>query len=67
MVLSEFAVGRYEVTFDAYDQFAVASGRRLPRDQRWGRGKRPVINLMRSMPLARTTIAPNAAVKIVTQ
>nr|VFJ65367.1 MAG: Formylglycine-generating enzyme, required for sulfatase activity, contains SUMF1/FGE domain [Candidatus Kentron sp. FW] len=38
-----FALGKTEVTFAEYDRFARATGRRLPRDRGWGRGKRPVI------------------------
>jgi len=38
-----FAMSRYEVTFDQYDKFALATSRSLPTDQDWGRGKRPVI------------------------
>jgi formylglycine-generating enzyme required for sulfatase activity len=33
------------VTFEEYDRFARATGRRLPHDETWGRGKRPVINV----------------------
>lgn len=40
-----FALGRYEVTFEQYDLFARESGRPLPADEGWGRGKRPVINV----------------------
>ena len=40
-----FEIGKYEVTFDEYDQFAHATGRALPGDQGWGRGRRPVINV----------------------
>ena len=40
-----FAIGRYEVTFDEYDQFATVSKRKLPDDKGWGRGRRPVINV----------------------
>lgn len=43
--LKRFAIGRYEVTFDEYDVFARATGRRLPDDEGWGRGNRPVINV----------------------
>jgi formylglycine-generating enzyme required for sulfatase activity len=39
-----FAIGRYEVTFEEYDQFAQATGRKLPNDGGGGRGRRPVIN-----------------------
>ena len=37
-----FAIGRYEVTFKEYDQFAKLTWGRLPPDQGWGRGDRPV-------------------------
>jgi formylglycine-generating enzyme required for sulfatase activity len=40
-----FAVGRFEVTFEEYDQFAKAANRQLPGDEGWGRGRRPVINV----------------------
>jgi formylglycine-generating enzyme required for sulfatase activity len=40
-----FALGRYPVTFEEYDRFAQATGRDLPSDQGWGRGRRPVINV----------------------
>jgi formylglycine-generating enzyme required for sulfatase activity/CRP-like cAMP-binding protein/chromosome segregation ATPase len=40
-----FAVSQYEVTFAEYDRFARATGRRLPYDESWGRGDRPVINV----------------------
>jgi len=43
--LAGFAIGKYEVTFAEYDRFARATGRRLPADENWGRGKRPVINV----------------------
>jgi formylglycine-generating enzyme required for sulfatase activity len=40
-----FAISRYEVTFEEYDRFARATGRLLPGDQFWGRGKRPVVEV----------------------
>jgi formylglycine-generating enzyme required for sulfatase activity len=40
-----FAIGRYEGTFDEYDQFAKATNRKPPADQGWGGGHRPVINV----------------------
>ena len=40
-----FAIGKYEVMFHEYDRFAAATGRSLPNDQGWGRGRRPVINV----------------------
>jgi formylglycine-generating enzyme required for sulfatase activity/energy-coupling factor transporter ATP-binding protein EcfA2 len=45
VTIKPFSMGTYEVTFDEYDAFAIATGRRLPEDQGWGRGKRPVINV----------------------
>ncbi len=43
VVVSDFAISRNEVTFEEYDKFASATGRRLPDDNGWGRGDRPVI------------------------
>ncbi|MCK5667050.1 MAG: formylglycine-generating enzyme family protein [Thiotrichaceae bacterium] len=43
--VKQFAMGRYEVTFAEYDQFANAVGRTKPSDEGWGRGNRPVINI----------------------
>ena len=40
-----FALGRYEVLFEEYDRFVAATGRESPRDEGWGRGSRPVINV----------------------
>jgi formylglycine-generating enzyme required for sulfatase activity len=40
-----FAVGRYEITFDQYDEFANATGGQLPDDDGSGRGRRPVISV----------------------
>jgi formylglycine-generating enzyme required for sulfatase activity len=38
-----FLMGVYEVTFEEYDRFARATGRGLPKDFGWGRGKRPAV------------------------
>jgi formylglycine-generating enzyme required for sulfatase activity len=38
-------MGKYEVSFEQYDAFAKATQRRLPDDEGWGRGTRPVINV----------------------
>lgn len=43
--IEPFRLGKYEVTFDEYDRFAIDTGRALPSDQEWGRGRRPVINV----------------------
>jgi len=40
-----FGMGRYEVTFDQYDEFAKATGSELPEDEGFGRGRRPVIHV----------------------
>jgi formylglycine-generating enzyme required for sulfatase activity len=41
-----FALSKYEVTFEEYDRrFATTTGRKLPDDNDWGRGRRPVINV----------------------
>ena len=40
-----FKLGKYEVTFDEYDRFALTTGRSFPGDQGWGRGRQPVINV----------------------
>jgi formylglycine-generating enzyme required for sulfatase activity len=45
VALPAFAVSKHEVTFQEYDRFARATGRRLPYDEGWGRGERPVINV----------------------
>ena len=41
-----FAVSVHEVTFEDYDRFARASGADMPDDEGWGRGRRPVINVL---------------------
>jgi len=43
--LDNFSISKYEVTFEEYDWFAGATGKKLPDDNNWGRGKRPVINV----------------------
>jgi len=45
VTLSGFSISKNEVTFAEYDKFARATGRRLPYDESWGRGNRPVINV----------------------
>ena len=45
VTLPGFSISKYEVTFAEYDVFARATGRRLPYDEGWGRGNRPVINV----------------------
>ncbi|MCP4698306.1 MAG: SUMF1/EgtB/PvdO family nonheme iron enzyme, partial [Gammaproteobacteria bacterium] len=43
--LDSFSIGRYPVTFAEYDQFCEAAKREKPKDEGWGRDKRPVINV----------------------
>ena len=43
--LSAFKMSAYEVTFEQYDVFCVATKREKPSDEGWGRGQRPVINV----------------------
>jgi formylglycine-generating enzyme required for sulfatase activity len=40
-----FAIGKYEVTFDEYMDFARKTGAWEPGDETWGQGRRPVINV----------------------
>ena len=41
----DLEMGKYQITFDQYDQFCRETGNQLPDDQGWGRGNRPVINV----------------------
>ena len=43
--IRSFRLGSYEVTFDQYDVYAVATGQEKPSDFGWGRGNRPVIHV----------------------
>jgi len=43
--IKSFAIGKTEVTFDEYDYFAEATGRKKSEDKGWGRGNRPAINV----------------------
>src|SRR5262249_25759661 len=46
-IARQFAVGRFEVTFDEWDACAANGGCNgyKPSDEGWGRGRRPVINV----------------------
>ncbi len=41
----DFYMGKYEVTFSEYDVFCNITSRSKPKDEGWGRGNRPVINV----------------------
>ena len=43
VTLSAFQISKYEVTFELYDIYCDATGTDRPRDNNWGRDKRPVI------------------------
>ncbi|HMS84326.1 MAG TPA: SUMF1/EgtB/PvdO family nonheme iron enzyme [Nitrospira sp.] len=45
VTMKSFAMGKFEVTFEEYDRFALVTSRLIPGDQGWGRDKRPVINV----------------------
>ena len=40
-----FAIGRYLVTFEEYGAYCGAADLEFPDDEKWGRGRRPVINV----------------------
>lgn len=43
--VESFRMGKYEVSFEEYDQFCNATGCQKPDDSGWGRGTQPVINV----------------------
>jgi formylglycine-generating enzyme required for sulfatase activity len=43
--VSDFYIGKYEVTFEEYDYFCEATKRAKPSDEGWGRARHPVINV----------------------
>ena len=43
--VASLEMSKYEVTFEEYDRFTAATGRKRPDDEGWGRGRRPVINV----------------------
>lgn len=45
VALSEFKMSKYVVTFNQYDAFCDATGRKRPSDDFMGRGNQPVINV----------------------
>ncbi len=40
-----FAMGKYEITFEEFDNFATALGITVPDDAGWGRSNQPVLNI----------------------
>lgn len=45
VTIRPFAIGRFDVTFEEYDRFAIASGRTWLSDYGWGRRNRPLVNV----------------------
>ncbi len=45
VTVSDFKLSKYEVTFEQFDAFCKATKRKVPKDQGWGRGNRPVMNV----------------------
>lgn len=45
VILSDFYIGQYEVTYDEYDRFCETTRRKKPAGKGWGRGKHPVTNV----------------------
>jgi len=43
--ISAFKMSQTEITFAQYDAYAAATGKSKPKDEGWGRGNRPVINV----------------------
>lgn len=45
VTLRDYKIAKYEVTFEQYDAFCRATKRKMVDDHKWGRGKRPVMNV----------------------
>jgi len=45
VTLSDYYLGRHEVTFAEYAEYCAAAGKSLPDDEGWGKGERPIINV----------------------
>lgn len=41
--VQDYYIGKYEITFEQYDEFAKATDRELPNDRGYGRGQRAVV------------------------
>lgn len=44
-VANSFSIAKYPVTFNEFDLFVNAMNQKIPSDEGWGRGNRPVINV----------------------
>lgn len=45
VMIDPFLIGKYEVTYEQYDQFALEKGLKLPDDENYGRKQRAVVGL----------------------
>lgn len=45
VILSDYYIGKYPVTFEEYDRFCEEAKRKKLNDFGWGRGKRPIIGV----------------------
>ncbi len=45
VTLSDFYIGKYEITYKEYDRFCIAAGYRVPDDKDMGRGNKPVMDV----------------------
>ena len=45
LTANSFKISKQEITFDQFDSFCLAKGKKPPDDSEWGRGNRPVINI----------------------
>ncbi len=45
VVLNDFFISRFEITYKQYDLFCKATGRKKVKDFGWGRGKRPIVGV----------------------
>ncbi len=45
VTLTDFSIGKNEVTFEEFDRFCVSTGWEKPDDAKLGRGKNPVMNI----------------------
>ncbi len=45
VTVDRYSISATEITFDQYDRFCVATKRPMPKDNGWGRGPMPVINV----------------------
>ena len=49
VTLGAYMMSKYEITFEQYDLFCDATGRKKPSDAGWGRNSHPVINVSGTM------------------